>query len=110
MPQRRRRKRVPDRPHEVATGAECDGCLIIEERGEVADLKCNSCGAVVDTVPLDRVGTRLMELASDEILLRVVSALRDAEHLPRLQRHRRVYLPEMRRRGERRAAYSVIRL
>ena len=54
-------------PHEVATGAECDGCLIIEERGHVADLKCNSCGAVVDTVPLDRVGTRLMALASDEI-------------------------------------------
>ena len=54
-------------PHEVATGAECDGCLIMEERGDVADLKCNSCGAVVDTVPLDRVGTRLMALASDEI-------------------------------------------
>src|SRR5215470_2740940 len=54
-------------PHEVATGAECDGCLIIEERGEVADLKCNSCGAVVDTVPIRRAGTRLMELASVEI-------------------------------------------
>ena len=55
-------------PHEVATGAECDGCLIIEERGEVADLKCNSCGAVVDTVPIHQAGTRLMELASDEIV------------------------------------------
>ena len=54
-------------PHEVATGADCDGCLMVEERGDVADLRCNSCGAVVDTVPLDRAGTRLMELASVEI-------------------------------------------
>jgi hypothetical protein len=54
-------------PHEVATGADCEGCLIAEEHGDMADLKCNSCGAVIDTVRLDRVGTRLMELASDEI-------------------------------------------
>jgi hypothetical protein len=26
-------------PHEVATGADCDGCLTIEERSDVADLK-----------------------------------------------------------------------
>jgi|SRR6516165_8487659 hypothetical protein len=54
-------------PHEIATGADCDGCLIIEERGNVADLKCNSCGAVVDTVPIDRAGVRLIELGSEEI-------------------------------------------
>ena len=33
----------------------------------MADLKCNSCGAVVDTVPIHQAGTRLMELASVEI-------------------------------------------
>jgi len=33
----------------------------------MVEIKCNSCGLVVDTVPLDRVGTRLMELASVEI-------------------------------------------
>ena len=38
-------------PHEVATGADCDGCIIVEERGDMADVKCNSCGAVIDTVP-----------------------------------------------------------
>jgi len=54
-------------PHEVATGDDCDGCLIVVEHGDVADLKCNSCGAVVDTVPIDRVGVRLIELGSDEI-------------------------------------------
>ena len=54
-------------PHEVATGADCDGRLIIEERGDMADLKCNSCGAVVDTVLIDRAALRLTELASEEI-------------------------------------------
>ena len=51
-------------PHEIATGADCDGRLIVEEHGAVVNLKCNCCGAVVDTVPIDRAGTRLMELAS----------------------------------------------
>jgi NAD-dependent SIR2 family protein deacetylase len=54
-------------PHELATGADCDGCLVVEEHGDMADLVCNSCGAVVDTVPIDRVGPRLMELASVDI-------------------------------------------
>jgi hypothetical protein len=54
-------------PHEVATGADCDGCLIVQQRVGVADLICNFCGVVVDTVPIDRAGTRLMELASAEV-------------------------------------------
>ena len=54
-------------PHEVATGADCDGCLVVEEHGDMADLVCNSCGTLVDTVPIDHVGPRLMELASVEI-------------------------------------------
>ena len=54
-------------PHELATGADCDGCLVVEEHGDMADLVCNSCGAVVDTVSIDRVGPRLMDLASVEI-------------------------------------------
>jgi hypothetical protein len=54
-------------PHEIATGADCDGCLVVKERGDVANLVCDSCGSVVDTVPFGRAGTRLMELASVEI-------------------------------------------
>jgi hypothetical protein len=50
-------------PHELATGADCDGCLTVVERGDVAEIKCNSCGAVIDTVRSDRAGLRLMELA-----------------------------------------------
>jgi hypothetical protein len=54
-------------PHELATGADCDGCLIVVERGDMVEIKCNSCGVVVDTVPIDRAGSRLMELASAEM-------------------------------------------
>src|SRR5262249_49135010 len=54
-------------PHELATGADCDGCLIVVEHGDMVEIKCNSCSAVVDTVPIDRAGHRLMELAGAEI-------------------------------------------
>jgi hypothetical protein len=54
-------------PREIAIGADCTGCLIIEKRGDVVDLKCDSRGAVVDAVPIDLAGTRLMELASAEM-------------------------------------------
>jgi hypothetical protein len=55
-------------PHELATGVDCDGCLMVVERGDgMVEIKCNSCGSVVDTVPIDRAGARLMELASSEI-------------------------------------------
>ena len=53
-------------PHELATGVDCDSCLIVVERGDMVEIKCNSCGVVVDTVPIERAGTRLMELASAE--------------------------------------------
>ena len=54
-------------PHELATGTDCDGCLTVVERGDTVEIKCDSCGSVVDTVPIDRAGQRLMELASVEI-------------------------------------------
>jgi len=33
----------------------------------MVEIKCNSCGVVVDTVPIGRAGSRLMELASAEM-------------------------------------------
>ena len=78
----RRRKRVGQRysnsiaqdergylivPHEIATGADCEGCLIVQERGSVADLVCNECGALVETVPIERAAAVPVELASKEI-------------------------------------------
>jgi hypothetical protein len=51
-------------PHEVSTGADCHGCLIIEERGDVADIVCNYCCTLIETVPIGCARQRLMELAS----------------------------------------------
>ena len=28
-------------PHEVATGADCDGCLMIVKHGDTVEIKCN---------------------------------------------------------------------
>ena len=55
-------------PHEVATpGVACDGCLVVKVRGDLADITCNECGAVVRTVPADRAAGVLLEMASSEI-------------------------------------------
>jgi hypothetical protein len=54
-------------PHGLATGADCDGFLIVVEHGTTAEIKCDCCGSVVDTVPIDRADSRLMELAFVEI-------------------------------------------
>jgi len=54
-------------PHEVATGADCCGCLIVHVRGDQADITCNECGAVVRTVPVELASAVLVEMASTEM-------------------------------------------
>src|SRR5262249_1892722 len=51
-------------PHEP----DCDGFWMVVERGDMAEIKCNSCGEVIDTVPIERAGSRLMELAGAEMM------------------------------------------
>ena len=58
---------IPIIPHEVATGADCCGCLIVRMRGDQADITCNECGAVICTVPAERAPAVMLEIASDEI-------------------------------------------
>ena len=53
-------------PHE-ATGADCCGCLIVQVRGDVAEIVCNECGAVVFTVPAKHAAAAMVQLASSEI-------------------------------------------
>jgi hypothetical protein len=55
---------LPVVPHEFADpNARCDVCLIIEERGDRADLVCNECDAVVKTVPAQQAEAALTELS-----------------------------------------------
>ena len=51
-------------PHEP----DCDGFWMVVEHGDMAEIKCNSCGEVIDTVPIGRVGSGLMELAGAEMM------------------------------------------
>jgi hypothetical protein len=53
--------------HEVATGEDCCGCLIIQVRRDQADIICNECGAVIRTLPAERARAVMLEMASGAI-------------------------------------------
>jgi hypothetical protein len=55
---------LPIVPHEVATGANCCGCLIIQVRGDQADITCNECGALIRTVPKEFAPAVILGMAS----------------------------------------------
>ena len=51
-----------------ASGADCCGCIVTVTRGDVADLICNECNALIRTVPAGEAEQTLAQLASsDEI-------------------------------------------
>jgi hypothetical protein len=43
-------------PHELVEGVDCCACLIVQVRGDQADITCNECGVVVRTVPVGQAG------------------------------------------------------
>jgi hypothetical protein len=45
---------------------ECCGLFLPEERGDVADLACNECGAVLCTVPAAEADATLLRMSMDE--------------------------------------------
>jgi hypothetical protein len=38
-------------PHETVAKVECCGCLVAVRSGENAEIRCNECDALIDTVP-----------------------------------------------------------
>lgn len=42
------------------TQVDCCGCLVVQVRGDEADITCNECGAVVRTVPPAGVAVTVM--------------------------------------------------
>ena len=69
-------------PYELATGADCDGCLTVVEHGIWPRSSATRAGAVIDTVPIDRAGLRLMELAGVEICSTHCTVLRALNTFP----------------------------
>lgn len=53
---------IPIIPHELATETDCCGCLIVQVRGDQADIICNECGAVIRTVPVERAAAVLLAM------------------------------------------------
>lgn len=62
----REERQIPIVPHDI-TGADCPGCLVAQERGEVTDIICNECGAVIRTVPVADVERALVDLSMTTI-------------------------------------------
>jgi hypothetical protein len=54
---------LPIVPHELIAGADCCGCLIVIERGDQADLRCNECDALVATVRAAEAEATLLAMA-----------------------------------------------
>src|SRR5712692_8641440 len=75
-------------PHEVVTGADCCGCLIVQVRGDQADITCNECGAVVRTVRVELASAVMVEMASTVICKMIVRRpfhVLELSHQDRLQ-------------------------
>lgn len=54
---------LPIVPHKSIAGVDCWGCLIVIERGDQADLRCNECDALVATVPAAEAEATLLAIA-----------------------------------------------
>ena len=84
---------LPIVPHEDIASVDCCGCLLVQVRGELAEILCNECGAVVRTVPITDIEAVMTELArTGAILQRDLSILRNRQQFPRNVGHRGVHL------------------
>jgi hypothetical protein len=54
-------------PHETL-GADCCGCLIVQVRGDKADIICNQCAALIRTVSVEDLEGVLTEMARTDTI------------------------------------------
>jgi hypothetical protein len=57
---------LPIVPHSDVGDEECYGCLYPVEHGDEADLVCNECGALIQTVTIAEVEATLLRLAMSQ--------------------------------------------
>jgi hypothetical protein len=50
-------------PHEIVAKIECCGCLVAIRSGENAEIRCNECDALIDTVPVNELDATMAKLA-----------------------------------------------
>ena len=89
---------LPIVPHSLIADVNCCGCLIPEIRGEDADLICNECSALIETVPAAEIKPALLKLAMSIWILRShVSALRSGSSVSGIHIGGRFCLQSVRR-------------
>jgi hypothetical protein len=54
-------------PHADHGDPDCPGLIMVDCRGDVADLVCNECGIVFRTLPASEADAALAEMASTEM-------------------------------------------
>lgn len=59
---------LPIVPHENVADVDCCGCLIVRTRADQADIVCNECGAVIQTVAIEDAETVMLELSQTDIV------------------------------------------
>jgi phage FluMu protein Com len=50
-------------PHEIVAKVECCGCLVAMRSGDNAEIRCNECDALIDTVSLIDLQATMTKLA-----------------------------------------------
>jgi hypothetical protein len=98
-------------PHEIVAEVDCCGCLIAIRCGDKAEIRCNECDALIDTVSARGVRSNHGEALRADVGgsgQRTVSALWGVECPPRFLVDGSLYLQGMRRRRDRSATASMI--
>jgi hypothetical protein len=60
--------RLPIIPHQDLGAEDCCGCLVVDVKGDQAEILCNECLAVIRTVPLEDVEKVMAELAQTDTI------------------------------------------
>ena len=59
---------LPIIPHENVVDLDCCGCLVVKMHDQTADIVCNECGALIETIPALEVKRALARLAQTDIV------------------------------------------
>ena len=66
--------RLPIIPHQTVGAPGCCGCLYVRVNGDLADIVCNECEAVIRTVPLSEVEAVVLAMEKTDTICSAVCA------------------------------------
>src|SRR5207253_2792071 len=72
---------LPIVPHEHVAQVDCCGCLMVQTRGNQAEILCNECGAIIRTVAERDVLSAMLELARTDLICSATCTHCGAPHI-----------------------------